>query len=75
MYQAKASGKPIASKSSPLIVAVKTTKSSLDNRDELKALLCELKMLILLGSHCNVVKLLGACTTNVDRGKELLVYF
>ena len=48
-------------------VAVKTTKSVM-NVAALEALVSELKILIYLGSHLNVVNLLGACTKEIHRG-------
>ncbi|KAJ8673410.1 hypothetical protein QAD02_004672 [Eretmocerus hayati] len=38
----------------------------------LRALACELKILVHLEKHLNIVNLLGACTDNIDR-RELLV--
>ena len=35
----------------------------------LKDLVSELKVLIYLGSHLNVLNLLGACTKNIQKGK------
>lgn len=51
------------------IVAVKMIRSQ-GNMLALKALMSELKIMIHLGSHLNVVNLLGACTKNVIRGKH-----
>ena len=48
-------------------VAVKMIKS-ITNVAALEALVSELKILIYLGSHLNVVNLLGACTKKVHRG-------
>ena len=48
-------------------VAVKTAKSQV-NVAALEALISELKILIYLGSHVNVVNLLGACTKRINRG-------
>ncbi|XP_056632203.1 vascular endothelial growth factor receptor 1-like isoform X1 [Diorhabda sublineata] len=52
-------------------VAVKMTKKNADNT-YLKALASELKIMVHLGKHLNVVNLLGACTKNVAK-RELLV--
>jgi hypothetical protein len=41
---------------------------SITNVAALEALVSELKILIYLGSHLNVVNLLGACTKKVHRG-------
>ena len=50
-------------------VAVKMIKSrSLAASRELECLVAELKILIYLGPHVNVVGLLGACTKNITRG-------
>ena len=48
-------------------VAVKMVRSH-GNMMALKALMSELKIMIHLGSHLNVVNLLGACTKNVIKG-------
>jgi hypothetical protein len=50
-------------------VAVKMIKSA-TNVAALEALVSELKILIYLGSHLNVVNLLGACTKQIFRGSE-----
>lgn len=49
-------------------VAVKTVKSH-TNKNGLKSLISELKILMHLGSHLNVVNLLGAVTKNIVKGK------
>ena len=47
-------------------VAVKMVKPTAKSKDAIVALVRELKILIYLGGHLNVVNLLGACTkTNV----------
>jgi len=46
---------------------------SATNVAALEALVSELKILIYLGSHLNVVNLLGACTKQISRGSE--IYF
>jgi hypothetical protein len=48
-------------------VAVKMVKSQ-SNVAALEALVSELKILIHLGSHLNVVNLLGACTKKITKG-------
>jgi serine/threonine protein kinase len=50
-------------------VAVKMIKSA-TNVAALESLVSELKILIYLGSHLNVVNLLGACTKQISRGSE-----
>ena len=49
-------------------VAVKTVRSQ-TNEAALEALISELKVLIYLGSHLNVLNLLGACTNKIHKGK------
>lgn len=51
-------------------VAVKMTRST-TNVAAVEAIVSELKIMIHLGSHLNVVNLLGACTKNAFRGKIL----
>ncbi len=47
-------------------VAVKMVKPTAKSKDAIVALVRELKILIYLGEHLNIVNLLGACTkTNV----------
>ena len=48
-------------------VAVKMIRSSANNT-AIEALISELKILIHLGSHLNVVNLLGACTKTLTKG-------
>ena len=48
-------------------VAVKTMRSK-TNVTALEDLVAELKVLIYLGSHLNVINLLGACTTKIHKG-------
>lgn len=54
------------------IVAVKMVRSH-GNMIGLKALMSELKIMIHLGSHLNVVNLLGACTKHVTKGELLVI--
>ena len=52
-------------------VAVKMVRPQLLVENQvaaLKALVSELKVMIALGSHLNVVNLMGACTTNISKG-------
>ncbi|KAJ8976163.1 hypothetical protein NQ317_002051 [Molorchus minor] len=53
------------------VVAVKMVKKNADDM-YIKALASELKIMVHLGKHLNVVNLLGACTKNVAK-RELLV--
>lgn len=50
-------------------VAVKMVRSQANNA-AIEALICELKIMIHLGSHLNVVNLLGACTKRLTKGIE-----
>jgi hypothetical protein len=53
-------------------VAVKMVKPTAKSKDAIVALVRELKILIYLGEHLNVVNLLGACTkTNAIGGHRL----
>ncbi|XP_055301213.1 vascular endothelial growth factor receptor 1-like [Sitodiplosis mosellana] len=52
-------------------VAVKMAKRNCEN-EEMRALVMELKILIHLGHHDNVVNLLGAVTTNKEK-RELMI--
>ena len=54
-------------------MAVKMVKSFLDPT-ALESLASELKIMIHLGPHLNVVNLLGACTKNVIGGVLLIIY-
>ena len=49
-------------------VAVKTT-NPFTSKDVLKSLMSELKIMSHLGSHPNIVNLLGAITTNIQRSE------
>lgn len=55
-------------------VAVKMVRSKA-NVAALEALVSELKILIYLGSHLNVVNLLGACTKNITKGTKCYYLF
>lgn len=52
-------------------VAVKMVKKNADHI-YIKALASELKIMVHLGKHVNVVNLLGACTKNVAKSKTLI---
>ncbi len=54
-------------------VAVKMVRSK-TNVAALEDLVSELKVLIYLGSHLNVLNLLGACTTNLHKGSPRLIF-
>ncbi|KAL1438151.1 hypothetical protein MTO96_048242 [Rhipicephalus appendiculatus] len=67
----KAQAIGIGDQGKPLTVAVKMLKERAD-MSQRKALMAELKILILLGRHLNIVNIIGAVTKNVARG-ELMV--
>lgn len=53
-------------------VAVKMVKRNADNAI-IKALASELKIMVHLGRHLNVVNLLGACTKGLNKSKYLFL--
>ncbi|XP_046451546.1 vascular endothelial growth factor receptor 2-like [Daphnia pulex] len=53
-------------------VAVKMVRSEA-NFAAMEALISELKILVYLGSHLNVVNLLGACTKQIHKGELLVI--
>ena len=63
------------SESNSRTVAVKMVLSQMNNTRALESLITELKVLIHLGSHLNVVNLLGACTSKVSRGIYNQIYY
>ncbi|XP_046978932.1 vascular endothelial growth factor receptor 1 isoform X3 [Vanessa cardui] len=69
VYKAEARGIINAEETTP--VAVKMVKKTADNM-YIKALASELKIMVHLGKHVNIVNLLGACTKNVGK-RELIV--
>ncbi|KAL4714431.1 hypothetical protein ACJJTC_017726 [Scirpophaga incertulas] len=69
VYKAEARGIINAEETTP--VAVKMVKKTADNM-YIKALASELKIMVHLGRHINIVNLLGACTKNVGK-RELIV--
>ncbi|XP_063605609.1 vascular endothelial growth factor receptor 3-like [Penaeus indicus] len=56
----------------PVTVAVKMVKSRKDNL-QLNALQSELKILIHIGQHVNIVNLVAACTKNLHTKGELMI--
>ena len=44
--------------------------ADLSDMDQMKALMSELKVLIHVGQHVNIVNLLGACTRDIRKGKS-----
>ncbi|CAB3236151.1 unnamed protein product [Arctia plantaginis] len=69
VYKAEARG--IINAEETTEVAVKMVKKTADNM-YIKALASELKIMVHLGKHINIVNLLGACTKNVGK-RELSV--
>ncbi|CAG5055924.1 unnamed protein product [Parnassius apollo] len=69
VYKAEARG--IIDAEETTQVAVKMVKKTADNM-YIKALASELKIMVHLGKHINIVNLLGACTKNVGK-RELIV--
>ncbi|KAK4010358.1 hypothetical protein OUZ56_019504 [Daphnia magna] len=72
VVKAKAVGMNKNSNGTARTVAVKMVKSQI-NSAALEALVRELKILIHLGSHLNVVNLLGACTKEMHKGELLVI--
>lgn len=66
VYKADARG--IVNAEESTTVAVKTVKKTADNM-YIKALASELKIMVHLGKHINIVNLLGACTKNAGKSK------
>lgn len=64
----KAVAKGIIAREPSTVVAVKMVKKNAD-QSYIKALASELKIMVHLGKHINVVNLLGACTKNVAKSK------
>ena len=62
----------LTEKDSKTEVAVKTMNKK-NNEEHLKALMSELKMLQLLGSHTNILGLVGACTERMEQREMFLV--
>ncbi|KAB7501358.1 Vascular endothelial growth factor receptor 3 [Armadillidium nasatum] len=60
--------KGLNGKESPTRVALKMCKYEYD-KAHLRALIMELKIMIHLGKHLNIVNLLGAHTSNIDKGE------
>ena len=67
VVKAEAIGLVVEDESVSTTVAVKMPLSSF-NFTAVEFLVSELKIHMYLGSYVNVVRLLGACTTNVPRG-------
>ncbi|XP_053693410.1 vascular endothelial growth factor receptor 1 isoform X2 [Sabethes cyaneus] len=67
----KASAQGIMVNEDETVVAVKMVKKQTDN-EVMRALISELKIMVHLGQHLNVVNLLGAVTKNIAK-RELMV--
>ncbi|XP_046596474.1 macrophage colony-stimulating factor 1 receptor 2-like [Neodiprion lecontei] len=68
----KAQAKTICPRETVTTVAVKTVRPTA-NPNCMKALLRELRILVYLDQHLNIVNLLGACTKNIDLGELLVI--
>ena len=74
VFQAKAAGintipsNPKGSDEISTTVAVKMVRSITTNDAALKDLVSELKVMIYLGSHLNILNLMGACTKKIHKG-------
>ena len=64
----KAEARNICPNEPTTTVAVKMTRREAE-LDHMKALVDELKIMIYLGKHVNIVNLLGACTKTLMKGK------
>jgi len=73
VMKAEASG-ILGDRESVTTVAVKMVKRHADPA-HIKALADELKIMVHLGQHLNVVNLLGACTKNIMKSKHFLFIF
>ena len=67
VYRAKAKG--ILNTTGTTIVAIKTIKSK-SIPQQLKALESEIKIMLHIGRHINIVNILGACTTGMVKKGE-----
>lgn len=61
-----------AMKNSATIVAVKMVKER-SAVDQLKSLIAELKILIHIGHHINIVNLIAACTSKISKGELYVI--
>ncbi|KFB47564.1 Dmoj\GI14251-PA-like protein [Anopheles sinensis] len=52
-------------------VAVKIMRNR-GNESAAKAMISELKMIILVGQHLNIVNLIGAVTENIQNSKDIM---
>ncbi|XP_059351244.1 fibroblast growth factor receptor 4-like isoform X2 [Daphnia carinata] len=72
VLQAEAVGINDGSNRAVSTVAVKTTRSQRD-ATAIEGLISELKILLHLGSHVNILNLLGACTKAINRGEIFII--
>jgi hypothetical protein len=70
VVQAQAIGINDGSEDSVSTVAIKIVRSR-TNAAAYEGLISELKILIHLGAHVNILNLLGACTKRIHRGNNL----
>lgn len=68
----KAEAEGIVAHEESTTVAVKTVKPNADN-EVMRALISELKIMIHMGQHLNVVNLLGAVTSNIAKREVLVI--
>jgi serine/threonine protein kinase len=54
-------------------VAIKQPKSSHNTAEDLRQLLSELKVMIAIGAHVNIVRLIGAVTKRIPQGELYIV--
>ncbi|XP_046453446.1 fibroblast growth factor receptor 1-like isoform X2 [Daphnia pulex] len=72
VVQAEAVGINDGTENSVSTVAVKMVRSR-TNLAAIEGLVSELKILIHMGAHVNIVNLLGACTKDINRGELLVI--
>lgn len=68
----KATASNIVPNENETTVAVKMVRQNADN-EEFRALITELKIMIYMGKHLNVVNLLGAITINIQKRELMLI--
>jgi hypothetical protein len=73
VVQAEAVGINDGTENSVSTVAVKMVRSR-TNLAAIEGLASELKILIHLGAHVNILNLLGACTKRINRGNTNSIY-
>lgn len=68
-FQVKAEAIGICDHEPSTVVAVKMPKPPV-SRAQMVGMMSEIKIMLLIGKHLNVVNLLGACTAELKKGKE-----